>query len=192
MSHSMGTRAGRTRASGAYVRLAVMGALSFASMYVLMYAMVDRLDNVIPNRNQAYMAGLMTAPMLLFELLLMGSMYARVRVNAAIAIFSATMLVMLWLLIRHQVGIGDEQFLKSMIPHHSGAILMCEAARLHDPELTRLCETIVSSQREEIEIMRAKLRNERTASNARCGPSSLVRRARAVASPCCDNGAVDD
>ena len=149
MNHSMGTRAGHARARGAYVRLAVMGVFWFASMYALMYAMVDHLDNVIPNRNQASMAGLMTAPMLLFELLLMGTMYARARECGD----------------RHlqrrdaRVGIGDEQFLKSMIPHHSGAILMCEQARLHDPELMRLCESIVSSQREEIEIMRAKLRN---------------------------------
>jgi hypothetical protein len=30
-------------------------------MYVLMYAMVNRLDNVYSNLNQAYMAGLMAA-----------------------------------------------------------------------------------------------------------------------------------
>jgi hypothetical protein len=41
-------------------------ALSFISMYVLMYAMVDRFANVYPNFNQFYMAGLMTAPMVLF------------------------------------------------------------------------------------------------------------------------------
>ena len=32
-----------------YVRLLLMGVLSFASMYVLMYAMVDSLENVAPN-----------------------------------------------------------------------------------------------------------------------------------------------
>jgi hypothetical protein len=165
MNHAIGTHARHESASGAYIRLAVMGALSFASMYVLMYAMVDRLGNVIPNRNQAYMAGLMTAPMLLFELLLMGSMYARRGLNAAIALFSAGMLVVLWLSIRQQVAIGDEQFLKSMIPHHAGAILMCEEASLEAPELVRLCESIIASQREEIEIMRAKLRDERTPSH---------------------------
>ena len=40
----------------AYHRLAAMAALSFVSMYVLMYAMADPIKNVIPNWNQAYMA----------------------------------------------------------------------------------------------------------------------------------------
>lgn len=37
-----------------------------------------------------------------------------------------------------------------MIPHHSGAILMCREARLSDPELAALCVEIVRAQREEI------------------------------------------
>jgi hypothetical protein len=32
-----------------YIRLAAMAALSFLSMYALMYAMVDRLQNVYPS-----------------------------------------------------------------------------------------------------------------------------------------------
>jgi hypothetical protein len=58
-----------------YGRLAFMAVLSFLSMYVLMYAMVNTLDNAQPNLNQAYMAGLMTAPMMIIELALMGAMY---------------------------------------------------------------------------------------------------------------------
>ncbi|HEX6177103.1 MAG TPA: hypothetical protein VF057_01990 [Thermoanaerobaculia bacterium] len=37
-----------------YRRLLVMTALSFFAMYVLMYAMVDRFDNVYSNFNQVY------------------------------------------------------------------------------------------------------------------------------------------
>ncbi len=51
--------------SHAYARLAAMTVLSFISMYILMYAMVDQLANVYPNINQFYMAGLMTAPMVI-------------------------------------------------------------------------------------------------------------------------------
>jgi hypothetical protein len=43
-------------ASGISAYLAAMAALSFVSMYVLMYAMADPIKNVIPNWNQAYMA----------------------------------------------------------------------------------------------------------------------------------------
>ena len=46
---------------GHYGRFALMLLLSFACMYALMYAMVDRFANVVPNVNQFYMAALMTA-----------------------------------------------------------------------------------------------------------------------------------
>jgi uncharacterized protein (DUF305 family) len=44
-----------------------------------------------------------------------------------------------------------------MIPHHAGAILMCEEAPIRDPEIKELCGAIVSSQRSEIDQMKAKL-----------------------------------
>lgn len=56
-----------------YGRFAVMMMLSFFVMFTFMYAMVDKLANVYPNLNQAYMAGLMVAPMAILELLLMGA-----------------------------------------------------------------------------------------------------------------------
>lgn len=51
-----------------------MLALSFVSLYVFMNAMVDTWGSVFNNVNQVYMAGLMIAPMALFELALMRSM----------------------------------------------------------------------------------------------------------------------
>jgi uncharacterized protein (DUF305 family) len=44
-----------------------------------------------------------------------------------------------------------------MIPHHAGAILMCEEAQLRDPEVIELCASIVESQRAEIDQMKAAL-----------------------------------
>jgi uncharacterized protein (DUF305 family) len=44
-----------------------------------------------------------------------------------------------------------------MIPHHSGAILMCEQAKLVDPELIALCRDIVQGQSKEIAQMKAIL-----------------------------------
>ena len=46
-----------------YRHLLVMVALSFVSMCVLIYAMVNSFANVYSSLNQAYMAGLMAAPM---------------------------------------------------------------------------------------------------------------------------------
>lgn len=140
-----------------YGRLLFMAALSFLSMYVLMYAMVNTFENAQPNLNQAYMAGLMAAPMVIIELALMGTMYPNRKVNLAIIAASALALVVFWILIRQQAAISDKQFLKSMIPHHAGAILMCRKAPIQDPQVTQLCRAIISSQQTEIDQMKTRL-----------------------------------
>lgn len=140
-----------------YNRLIIMALLSFAAMYALMYAMVNSFSNVFPNFNQFYMAGLMTAPMVIFELALMGAMYQNKKLNLIIITASVIMLITFWTFIRQQTAISDKQFLKSMIPHHAGAILMCKEAPIKDEEIKELCRNIISSQQSEIDQMKAKL-----------------------------------
>jgi hypothetical protein len=140
-----------------YSRLFIMAILSFACMYVLMYAMVNSGSNVLPNTNQFYMAGLMTMPMIIIELLLMRSMYAMRNWNIAIGAICVVGLIGFYSAIRQQAAINDKQFLKSMIPHHAGAILMCNEANITDPEVKRLCEEIIASQKKEIDQMKSKL-----------------------------------
>lgn len=140
-----------------YGRLLVMAILSFASMYGFMYAMVNTPANVIPNLNQLYMAGLMTMPMIVIELLVMGSMYPDKKRNVIIVIVSLVALAAFWMFIRQQTAISDKQFLKSMIPHHAGAILMCEQASLQDPGIKDLCRSIIASQQAEILDMKSRL-----------------------------------
>jgi uncharacterized protein (DUF305 family) len=143
--------------NGHYTRLLGMTALSFVSMYVFMYAMVNRSANVYPNLNQFYMAGLMTAPMVLIELALMGAMYPNKMLNIIIAALSGLALIAFLFLVRQQTAVFDRQFLKSMIPHHAGAVLMCERASLQDAEIRQLCNTILSGQQSEIDQMKAIL-----------------------------------
>ena len=145
-----------------YVRLAVMLVLSFIAMYILMYAMVDRFENVHPSFNQLYMAALMTAAMIVIELLVMGGMYPNRKLNAALIAVGVVALAVCWIFIRRQTAIDDEQFLKSMIPHHAGAILMCNEAQLRDAQLQELCRSIVFGQQQEIDQMMAKLRQLQT------------------------------
>ncbi|MBN9597147.1 MAG: DUF305 domain-containing protein [Afipia sp.] len=57
-------------------------------------------------------------------------------------------------LIRTQTTIGNRAFVRSMVPHHSGAVLMCQKASLTDPELVTLCGEIIKSQRQEIDQMK--------------------------------------
>jgi uncharacterized protein (DUF305 family) len=140
-----------------YRHLLIMAVLSFISMYILMYAMVNTIDNVYNNLNQFYMAGLMTAPMVVIELAVMSAMYTDKRRNALIIIASLIALLGFFIFIRQQTAISDKQFLRSMIPHHAGAILMCEHASIQDAEIKELCQNIISSQQAEIDHMKAKL-----------------------------------
>lgn len=155
MQHSAGSKS--HSGNRHYFHLGLMAAISFLAMYGLMYAMVDTLSNVVPNLNQLYMAGLMTAAMVIIELIVMRAMYPDKKANLAIMGMSIIALAASWFAIRAQTGITERQFLKSMIPHHGGAILMCEKAELSDPELQTLCTSIRESQQKEIDFMKNKL-----------------------------------
>lgn len=133
--------------------LLFMAILHFAAMYLLMYAMVDSLSHIHPNLNQLYMAGIMTAPMLLMEVLLMKSMYENKKTLTMIFGSSIIVLILFFLFIRNQTAINNKEFLRSMIPHHSSAILMCRKASITDPEIKELCKQIISSQGGEIDQM---------------------------------------
>ena len=95
--------------------------------------------------------------MALIELVLMRSMYRNRALNAVIAIAALLVMLLCWLGIRTQAAVTDQQFVRSMIPHHAGAILMCGKNRLRDPGLQQLCREIVRSQEAEIERMKAEL-----------------------------------
>ena len=137
-----------------------MTALSFVAMFILMYAMVDRFANVYANFNQVYMAGLMAAPMVLIEMALMRSMYPNAKLNGVIILATLLVMILCWVFIRQQTAISDNQFVRSMIPHHAGAVLMCEENQLKDPDLVQLCQEIISSQQAEILLMKSKLSQE--------------------------------
>lgn len=140
-----------------YKKLALMAVLSFLAMFILMYSMVNQLQNVFINVNQFYMAGLMTAPMVGIEIAIMGMMYKDKKLNYSIMAMSLVVLIGCYFGIRKQAAVNDKQFLKSMIPHHAGAILMCEGANITDPEVKKLCESIIAGQQAEIKQMKAKL-----------------------------------
>jgi len=71
---------------------------------------------------------------------------------------SVVALAAFWFFIRQQTAISDRQFLKSMIPHHGGAILMCGEAPIKDAEIQKLCQSIMLGQQAEIDQMKATLR----------------------------------
>lgn len=99
--------------------------------------------------------------MVLIELAVMRGMYHNKKLNVAIGAGGVVALIVFFAFIRLQTAISDRQFLKSMIPHHAGAILMCERASNRDPDIRRLCQNIISGQQAEIDQMKSKLRELR-------------------------------
>ena len=148
----------------AYWMFALNLALSLIPMYLAMFTMIDGLPDYRNNVNMLYMALTMLAPMGMIMLATMGSMYGNKSLNLALFAGLAFLFVASFLATRSQALVDDKQFVDSMIPHHSGAILMCREARLRDTELVRLCGQIVKAQRDEIAQMNAiaaRLRDSR-------------------------------
>jgi hypothetical protein len=138
-----------------YLRLLIALSISYCVMFAIMYSRVNEWDNVFLSLNQVYMAGLMVAPMMIIMLLVMGSMYKNKKLNFALIGIGTALILTFWMLLRTQTGVGNQQFLHSMIPHHAAAILVCNNSSITNPRIEELCTEIVATQKEEIRIMKA-------------------------------------
>ena len=157
--HEHHQAAGKSMGDGAMTRghykmLALNLAISLAIMYFVMFAMINSLGEFIQNVNFFYMALMMWAPMGSLMLLMMSGMYKNKRLNMTLHAIFAVILVASFFATRQQWLVGDKQFLRSMIPHHSGAILMCRESNLRDAEIKRLCGEIIPAQQREIDEMK--------------------------------------
>ena len=127
-------------------------------MYFVMYTMIDSSAELYNNLNNVYMTLMMVTSMALFMLWMMPAMFPDRKTNVVLnVVFAATFLLSLFGM-RTQALVGDDQFLRAMIPHHSGAILMCEKSAITDPEIKTLCEGIITSQKAEIAQMKLLLK----------------------------------
>jgi uncharacterized protein (DUF305 family) len=140
-----------------YTHLAVTTLINAAVMYLVMYTMINDVSNFYNNINQVYMVLMMAAPMVIIMLIDMRSMFANKKLNLMLHVVAAALVVVGFVGMRTQAAVGDSQFLRAMIPHHAGAILMCREASLSDPEIQTLCQGITRSQQQEIDQMKAIL-----------------------------------
>jgi hypothetical protein len=137
-----------------YLTLGLNLLISAAIMYFVMFTMIWTTRDFFNNLNTLYMALMMVTPMGILMLLMMGMMYPDRKMNLILYIGFAVIFVLALVGMRTQSGIGDQQFLRSMIPHHSGAVLMCREAQIRDAEIKELCGRIIRSQTGEIEQMK--------------------------------------
>jgi len=143
---------------GSYGRFAAMIATSTAIMFVLMYSLVYRLDHVWFADTRFLMALYMGAMMAAVMLAFMLGMYRSKTVNGAIFGGAAVVFAVALYLARSQSTIGDVAYMKSMIPHHSIAILTSSRARITDPRVRTLADDIIEAQNREIRQMEALIR----------------------------------
>lgn len=141
-----------------YLELVVMTLIHFVFMFAMSYLMVHVANDIFINLNSFYMALWMVAPSVVVMLILMKGMYPKKALNKVLIGLSTAIFVLSYVFIREQTFVGDAQFLRSMIPHHSGAVLMCENAKISDPEVQALCQGIIEGQQKEIEQMNSILK----------------------------------
>ena len=96
----------------------------------------------------------MVAPTVLIELLVMRARYSTQQLKLLVGCLGVVALAIFWILVRQQAAVGNAQFLRSMIPHHASAILMCKESNAQDPRIKKLCANIIRSQQEEIDQMK--------------------------------------
>jgi hypothetical protein len=137
-----------------YKKLGLMLLLNTVIMFFLNYSMVESIDHFYFNINAIYMTLMMAASMAILMLFLMRSMYQNKMLNCILYTSFAVLFVGSLLLTRNQTLVGNQQFLRSMIPHHSSAILMCQESSIEDPQISKLCSQIIKSQTEEIAEMK--------------------------------------
>ncbi|MBX2988840.1 MAG: DUF305 domain-containing protein [Bdellovibrionaceae bacterium] len=140
-----------------YTGLALMTFLHFLFMYGMNFLMVDAASSIFMNINALYMTLWMVAPSVVIMIILMKEMYPKKKLNVALSLASVLIFVLSFVFIRQQTLVGDKQFIRSMIPHHSGAILMCQEGKIEDAELKALCADIIKAQHNEIEQMKTIL-----------------------------------
>lgn len=134
--------------------------LSFIAMYSITYTNLDSIDNLTLSLTRFYRTTLMTCAMAIIMILVMKNMFPNKKANTVIWIVALVIFITALFLLRTQTFVGDEAYMRAMIPHHSSAILKSEQASLNDPQVQELARQIIVSQKEEIAIMKSLLEGE--------------------------------
>lgn len=140
-----------------YPKFGLMLAVSFVIMYAVMFFNVDSTDHIYLSLTRLYMTLLMISPMALVMMAFMQHMYKNKTANALIITLSISVFIAVFAFLRNQTLVGDIQYMKAMIPHHSSAILTSQEATFTDPEVKKLADEIIKAQEEEIAEMKKML-----------------------------------
>jgi hypothetical protein len=160
-------------------RFAAMIAISTVIMFFLMYQLVYSADHLLFSLTRfvsaLVMACVMTAVMLGFMWKMYQPKAAKIAVLAAAVVGGLVLLA----LNRGQMLVGDVDFMKAMIPHHSIAINNARKADLRDPRVRYLADRITRDQVKEIAEMKMLIgdieqHGRRGDARLPAGPASLT------------------
>ena len=136
--HPMGEEMNPEIMRAHYRMLGINMAINLVIVYLVMFAMIWTWDEFFQNLNFFYMALMMWAPMGALMLLTMRTMFGSKKLNMALYAGFGLIFVLSFVGVRDQSLVGNRQFLRSMIPHHSGAITMCERASINNAEIRKI------------------------------------------------------
>lgn len=135
-------------------RFFAMIATSTIVMFPLMYQLVYTADHATFSLTRLVSSLVMGCVMAAIMLAFMWKMYAGPTAKLAILAGSIVVGVGILAINRDQTLIGDVDFMKSMIPHHSIAINNARNADIRDPRVRKLADEIIRAQVEEIAEMK--------------------------------------
>ena len=135
-------------------RFAAMIAASTIVMVFLMYQLVYSFDHALISLNRLIASMVMGCVMTIVMLSFMWSMYEGKRAKIGVLVLAGLLGVTLLFVNRSQAVIGDVDFMRSMIPHHSIAINNARKAAISDPRVRELADGIIRAQVLEIDAMK--------------------------------------
>lgn len=138
-------------------KFAAMIATSTFIMFFLMYQLVYEFDHALFSVNRMIASLVMGCVMTVIMLGFMWSMYKGNGIKIAVLAIAIVGGIVLLSVNRTQAVIGDVNFMKSMIPHHSIAINNARRATISDPRVRELANGIIESQVREILAMKMLL-----------------------------------
>ena len=159
-------------------RFVAMIATSTFIMFFLMYQLVYSFDHAMFSLNRLIASLLMGCVMAVVMLSFMWSMYKGMGTKIAVLVLASLFAVILLFANRSQLLIGDVNFMKSMIPHHSIAINNARAASINDPRVRKLADQIIEAQ--VLEIAEMKLLLNDIAQNGERGEAELPPRSTEI------------
>jgi hypothetical protein len=126
-----------------FIIMVLSGLLSIMSIWA------NKINDVRISLNDVYMVLLMLGWMMLF----MGINNKDLKY----ASIGAFIVIFIFISIRRQFLINENQYIKGMIPHHSMAIMMSKRLKekgIKNSELEKLVNNIIENQEEEIKILK--------------------------------------